>query len=153
MQAPSAILSQNSTIGKSIMIQGEITASEPLYINGHVDGSINAPEQRVTIGKEGKVTADITAHEIVIIGDVCGNLDSHHRVEIHRDGSLTGGLRTDSICIEDGAVLHGTIDIRKPNGKDQTETSPAREPEQAESTPESDYDRETWANLAMSEPA
>jgi cytoskeletal protein CcmA (bactofilin family) len=153
MQAPSPMQSQNSTIGKTIVIKGEITASEPLYIYGHVDGSIRAPEQRVTIGREGKVNADISAHEVVIMGDVCGNLDSSHRVEIHRDGSLTGDLSTDCICIEEGAVLQGAIDIRKPNEKDKAETSPALEPEQVESTPESDYDRETWANLAVSEPA
>jgi len=153
MQAPSAMQYQNSTIGKSIVIKGEITASEPPYINGHVDGSISAPEQRVTIGKEGKVRADISAREVVIMGEVCGNLEGGHRVEIRRDGSLTGDVTADRICIEEGAVLKGVIDIRKPSEKDKAESNPALEREQAASTPESDYDRETWASLAVAEPA
>jgi cytoskeletal protein CcmA (bactofilin family) len=86
--ASSAIEHYDSVIGKSIVIKGEIIASVPLYVNGRVEGSISALEQRVTIGKEGKVTADISAGEVVIMGDVCGNLDGCHRVEIRSDGSL-----------------------------------------------------------------
>lgn len=153
MQAPSAMQSHNSTIGKSIVIKGEIAASDPLYVYGCVDGSISAPGQRVTIGKEGTVRADISAREVVIIGAVCGNLNGGHRVEIRGDGSLTGDVTADRICIEEGAVLKGVIDIRKPDEKDKAETNPVLERGQAASEPEPDYDHETWANLAVSEPA
>ncbi len=112
---------QYSMIGKSISIKGEITASDPVYVYGSVEGLINAPAHRVTIGKEGRVKADISAREVVIMGDVCGNLDARERVEIRCDGSLMGDLSTSRIFIEEGAVLSGSIDVHKPNKKGKAE--------------------------------
>ena len=103
------------------MIKGEIVASDPVYVYGSVEGSINAPEHRVTIGKEGRVKADITAREIVIMGDVCGNLEGGERVEIRGDGSLMGNMATRRIYIEEGAVLSGSIDVHKPSKKEKAE--------------------------------
>ena len=76
--APLASTNQNqyTMIGKSIRIKGEIDASDPIYIYGSVEGSINAPAHRVTVGKEGTVKADISAREVVVMGDVCGKLQS-----------------------------------------------------------------------------
>lgn len=104
---------QGSWIGKSIVIKGEITASDALYVSGSVEGLISAPEHRVTIGKEGSVKADIGAHEVVILGDVCGSLDAGSRAEIRSSGSLTGKLAADRILIEEGAILRGSIAVRK----------------------------------------
>ena len=113
--------SQYSMIGKSIVIKGEITASDPVYVYGTVEGLINAPAHRVTIGKEGRVKADISAREVVIMGEVCGNLDARERVEIRSDGSLLGDLSTSRIFIEEGAVLSGSIDVHKPSKKEKAE--------------------------------
>jgi cytoskeletal protein CcmA (bactofilin family) len=126
----SSAVNQYSMIGKSITIKGEITASDPVYVYGTVEGSINAPAHRVTIGKEGRVKADITAREVVIMGDVCGNLEGGERVEIRSDGSLIGNMATRRIYVEEGAVLSGTIDVHKPSKKEKAEAQ--QEPEQAE---------------------
>ena len=120
---------QYSLIGKSIKIKGEIAASDPVYVYGIVEGSITAPEHRVTVGKEGRVKADITAREVVIMGEVCGDLEGGERVEIRSDGSLEGNLATRRIYIEEGAVLNGVIDVRKPSKKEKAE---AQEQEEAE---------------------
>lgn len=112
---------QYSIIGKSIAIKGEIVSSDPVYVYGSVEGSINAPAHRVTVGKEGRVKADIHAREVVIMGDVCGNLECRERVEIRADGSLLGDLSTSRIFIEEGAVLSGSIDVHKPNKKEKAE--------------------------------
>lgn len=112
---------QYSMIGKSISIKGEILASDPVYVYGRVEGSITAPAHRVTVGKEGTVKADIRAREVVIMGDVSGNLDCKERVEIRCDGSLMGDLSTSRIFIEEGAVLSGSIDVHKPSKKDKAE--------------------------------
>jgi cytoskeletal protein CcmA (bactofilin family) len=153
--AHSPTLSQHSTIGKSIVIKGEIAATDPVYIYGTVEGSVSAPAHRVTVGKEGKVKADITAREVVIMGDVCGNLNGGDRVEIRGEGSLTGDLATHRICIEDGAVVKGSVDIRKPSKKEKAEAQKALDSdlELAEATPaeDQDADREAWADLAVSE--
>lgn len=112
--ANSSAANQYSMIGKSIKIKGEITAADPVYVYGRVEGSINAPAHRVTIGKEGRVKANISAREVVIMGEVCGNLEGRERVEIRSDGSLLGDLSTSRIYIEEGAVLSGSIDVHKP---------------------------------------
>ena len=155
--APSSTQSQHSMIGKSIVIKGEIAGSDPLYIEGCVEGSISAPAQRVTVGREGKVKADISAREVVVMGNVRGNLNAGDRVEIRSDGSLRGDLAAHRICIEDGAFLKGSIHVRKASERDkaevQEEPHPVFELEQATPTAEPDLDRETWAGLAVSEPA
>lgn len=105
---------QYTMIGKSIRIKGEISASDPIYIYGSVEGSIDASAHRVTVGKEGTVKADITAREVVVMGDVYGKIHSEERVEIRGEGSLLGNLSTKRLCVEEGAVLQGTIDVHMP---------------------------------------
>jgi len=78
-----------ATIGKSLVIKGEVTGSESLYIDGRVEGSINLAGNRVTVGRNGVVSANINAREIVVLGKVRGNLTASDRVDIRSDGSLT----------------------------------------------------------------
>ena len=144
--SPLASTTQNqyTMIGKSIRIKGEIDASDPVYIYGSVEGSINAPAHRVTIGKEGTVKADISAREVVIMGDVCGKVHSDERVEIRSEGSLLGNLSTKRLCVEEGAVLQGTIDVHMPVEK--VKPAVAAKPVQAE-TAEAELDKK----LALTE--
>ena len=108
-----ATSSDQATIGKSLVIKGEVTGSESLYIDGRVEGSINLAGNRVTIGRNGVVAANISAREIVVLGKVRGNLTASDRVDIRSDGSLTGDVVAARISIEDGAFFKGGIDIRK----------------------------------------
>lgn len=109
--------SDQATIGKSLVIKGEVTGSESLYIDGRVEGSINLAGNRVTIGRNGVVAANINAREIVVLGKVRGNLNASDRVDIRSDGSLTGDVVAARISIEDGAFFKGGIDIRKTGSK------------------------------------
>jgi cytoskeletal protein CcmA (bactofilin family) len=122
-----------ATIGKSLVIKGEVTGSESLYIDGRVEGSINLSGNRVTVGRNGVVAANINAREIVVLGKVRGNLTASDRVDIRSDGSLTGDVIAARISIEDGAFFKGGIDIRKggqpatqgkPNGEDKAVSTP-----------------------------
>src|SRR5258706_12610098 len=115
--APATSTSDQASIGKSLVIKGEVTGSESLYIDGRVEGSINLPGNRVTVGRNGVVAANITAREIVVIGKLRGNLMASDRVDIRNEGSLTGDLVAQRISIEDGAFFNGGIDIRKPGQK------------------------------------
>jgi cytoskeletal protein CcmA (bactofilin family) len=130
----STATADQATIGKSLVIKGEVTGSESLYIDGRVEGSINLSGNRVTVGRNGVVSANINAREIVVLGKVRGNLTASDRVDIRSDGSLTGDVVAARISIEDGAFFKGGIDIRKAgqkaNGADEvksTSTSPAVE--------------------------
>lgn len=109
-----AATADQATIGKSLVIKGEVTGSESLYIDGRVEGSINLAGNRVTVGRNGVVSANINAREIVVLGKVRGNLTASDRVDIRSDGSLTGDVVAARISIEDGAFFKGGIDIRKP---------------------------------------
>jgi cytoskeletal protein CcmA (bactofilin family) len=136
---------QYTMIGKSIRIKGEIAASDPIYIYGSVEGTIEASAHRVTVGKEGTVKADITAREVVIMGDVCGKVHSDERVEIRSEGSLLGNLSTKRLCVEEGAVLQGSIDVHMQVEK--AKPAAAGKPVQAETAPAAEQEQ----NLALSE--
>ena len=121
---------EQATIGKSLVIKGEVTGSESLYIDGKVEGSINLPGNRVTVGRNGQVNANINAREVVVLGKVRGNLNASDRVDIRNEGSLTGDVVAQRISIEDGAFFKGGIDIRKPG---QTNAKDGKEPVSIES--------------------
>lgn len=101
-----------ATIGRTLVIKGEITGSEALYIDGRIEGKIIMPESRVTIGRNGKVDASIQAREVVIMGKVTGNIDCSDRVDIRAEGSVSGDISTVRISVEDGAALKGGIQVR-----------------------------------------
>ena len=82
-----------------------------------MEGSINLPGNRVTVGRNGVVSANISAREIVVLGKVRGNMTASDRVDIRGEGSLTGDVVAQRISIEDGAYFKGGIDIRKPGQK------------------------------------
>jgi len=103
---------QGAAIGKSLIIKGEVSGSESLYIDGTVEGSINLPGNRVTVGRNGHVAAMIMAREVVVEGKVVGNVDASDRLNVRAEGSLTGDVVAKRISIEDGAFFKGEIDIR-----------------------------------------
>lgn len=108
---------EQATLGKSLVIKGEVTGSESLYIDGRVEGSINLPGNRVTVGRNGVVSANINAREIVILGKVRGNMTASDRFDIRSEGSLTGDIVAQRVSIEEGAFFKGAIEINKPAAK------------------------------------
>ncbi|SFS04905.1 protein CcmA, bactofilin family [Granulicella pectinivorans] len=126
--APAPVPSgDQATIGKSLIVKGELSGSESLYIDGKVEGAINLPGNRVTVGRNGQVAANILAREVVVLGKVRGNIQASDRVDIRSEGSLTGDVQAARISIEDGAFFKGGIDIRKP-GSEPTRSTATPEP-------------------------
>lgn len=126
--------SRTATIGKGVSITGQIYSKEDLIIDGEVDGTIEAHENKLTIGPNGKVKASIKAKEIVVLGIVQGNVEATERMEIRKDARLVGDIKTARISIEDGAIFKGSIDIvrqevSKPAAK------PAMQPQAAAQSP------------------
>ncbi len=124
---PAPPAGEQATIGKGLFVKGEITGSESLFVDGKVEGSINLPGNRVTVGRNGQVSASISAREIVVLGKVRGNVSATDRVDIRAEGALTGDVAAARISIEDGAFFKGGIDIRKPEGKAAATPAPAPE--------------------------
>ena len=120
---------EQATIGKSLFVKGEVSGSESLFVDGKVEGTINLPGNRVTVGRNGQVAANITAREVVVLGKVRGNVHASDRVDIRSEGSLTGDVAAARISIEDGAFFKGGIDIRKPGDtKGDTKNGATTEP-------------------------
>jgi len=104
----------DSTIGKSIVIRGDIYSKEDLHLDGKAQGTIDMPGNRLTVGANGKVEASIKAREVVILGAVLGNVEAGERIVIRKDAQLEGDLKSASISIDDGAYFKGSIDIIRP---------------------------------------
>jgi cytoskeletal protein CcmA (bactofilin family) len=100
-------------IGKSVVIRGELSGSEDLYLDGEVEGSIELHGHNLTIGPNGRVRASIHAKGVVIHGKVEGKVQGVERVELKRSAVLIGDILTHRIVIEDGAFLKGGVDIQK----------------------------------------
>ena len=121
---------EQATIGRSLVIKGEVSGAESLYIDGRIEGTISIPESRVTIGRNGNVAASISAREVVIMGKVTGNIQCSDRLDIRSEGSLTGDVITQRISVEDGAVLKGSVQVRaaeqkNEKGQHQAQAKPA----------------------------
>jgi len=108
-----------ANIGRTLVIKGEVTGAESLFIDGRVEGSISFPDNRVTVGRNGNVAANITAKEVVIMGKVLGNVECADRLDIRSEGVLSGDVITHRISVEEGAILKGGVEVRSPEKKDQ----------------------------------
>jgi cytoskeletal protein CcmA (bactofilin family) len=122
-QAP-APASTPTVFGRSMKIVGEVSSDEELYLEGDLDGKLYL-RNRLTIGPNSKVNADIKAQEIVVFGTVKGNVDSETRVSLRKGASIVGDIKTAGIVIEDGAHFKGGIDISRNGEARNGESKPA----------------------------
>jgi cytoskeletal protein CcmA (bactofilin family) len=98
---------QPGCLTRLLVVKGEITGQDDLVIDGEVHGKIRLAAGKLTIGPEGRVTADIEAPEVVVRGEVKGNIKGRDRVQIAATGKAGGEITTKSIAIEEGAQVHG----------------------------------------------
>ena len=119
---PAAQSNGSATIGKAVMVKGQIVSREDLVIDGEVEGTVEAHDHRVTVGPNGKVQAGVKAREIVVLGSIQGNVEAADKIDIRKDAKLVGDIKTARIVIEDGAYFKGSIDIVRNTG---SATSPA----------------------------
>ena len=125
---------EQATIGRTLVIKGELSGAEALYIDGRVEGKISLPDHRVTIGRNGSAQANIVAREVVVMGKVNGNIDCSDRVDIRSEGSVTGDVSTTRISVEDGAMLKGGVQVKSGEQKHsqaQSHPKPAEAPKPA----------------------
>ena len=119
-------------IGQSVQIKGELTGNEDLTIEGMVDGKIMVKDHNLTIGANGRITAEVHAKTVVVVGQVMGNITADDKVEIAPSGSVEGDIRAPRVAISDGASFKGSIDMeRKPGTSASKPTSAPPAPELA----------------------
>jgi len=114
---------ESVSIGKSIVIRGEVTGSEDLTIEGQVEGKIELRDHILSIGASGRVQAHIVAKAIVVDGQVTGNLTAAEKIEIRENGSVEGDIVAPRVAIADGAKFRGSVDMRRDESAPGTERS------------------------------
>ena len=115
-------------IGKSIVIKGEVSGSEPLHLEGRVEGPISLRDCHLNIGREAVATSDVEAGEVIVRGTLNGNLKVVDRVEVHSGGSLMGNVAAGRVSIECGAFFKGRVDMSHPDPKPRFDESTKSEP-------------------------
>ncbi len=100
-----------ATFGKSIIFKGDLSGEEDLEIEGRVEGKIQLPNHQLTIGAHGRVTAQVEAKTVVVIGHVSGNVTATERVEVQASGVVDGDIHAPRLLIQEGAVVNGSIQM------------------------------------------
>ena len=121
-----------ATIGKAVKVVGQIYSKEDLYVDGDLEGTVEAMEHKVTIGPNGTAHASVKAREVVALGSIQGNVEATDKIEIRKDARLVGDIRTARIIIEDGAYFKGSIDIVKPEPAKPAPKLPQPQPAMAQ---------------------
>ncbi|MGP8261059.1 MAG: bactofilin family protein [Acidobacteriaceae bacterium] len=104
--------SEGSTvIGRSITIRGDVTGKEDLFMDGVVEGTIALPENRLTVGPNARVLADVEAREVVIFGLVEGNLHATGRIELRESAVVEGDIVAARLSIEENANMRGRVSL------------------------------------------
>jgi len=122
MEAPKPVenfRAEVAHIGKSVVVKGELSGSEDLYLDGEVEGSIEVRDHSLIVGPHGRVRANVNARDVVVHGKVDGNIRATERVELKKSAVLVGDISTQRIVIEDGAYFKGAIEIQKEAAKDE----------------------------------
>jgi cytoskeletal protein CcmA (bactofilin family) len=113
-------------IGKSVLVKGELSGSEDLYLDGEVEGSIELRGHSLTVGPNGRVRANIHARDVTVHGKVDGNIRGSERVELKRSAQVVGDITTQRVVIEDGAFFKGGIDIQREGAKAEGKAAETR---------------------------
>ena len=114
----------SARIGKTVVIRGEVKGGEDLTIDGRVEGTISLTDNRLTIGPNADVAADLAARDVLVMGKVKGNVVATGRVELRAGCLLEGDVRAMRLAIEDNAVLRGKVDLTQGASR-PTETTAA----------------------------
>jgi cytoskeletal protein CcmA (bactofilin family) len=117
---PESTRTATAHIGKSVVIKGQLSGSEDLYLDGEVEGTIDLPGNTLTIGPSAKVRANISAKTVIIQGNVNGNVRASDKVELKNSAQLSGDISTKRIAIDDGAFFKGGVDIQRSEPQAQT---------------------------------
>src|SRR5215469_13899983 len=125
MEAPKPVLGMNQSevanIGQSVVIKGELSGSENLFVDGEVEGRIELPASKLVIGPNGRIKANIHAREVVVNGKITAT----ERVELRKTASLSGNIVTARIIVEEGAFFKGNIDVQRESAARASEAKSA----------------------------
>lgn len=100
-------------IGKLVVIRGELTGSEDLTVEGRVEGRVDLPDNILTVGPHGRITAEVYARQVIVLGEILGNVKAAEKVDIRDHGSVNGDISAPKIAIAEGAHFKGSVDMQR----------------------------------------
>jgi cytoskeletal protein CcmA (bactofilin family) len=101
----------STVIGKSIIIRGELTGSEDLFMDGRIEGTITLSNSRLTIGPNAEVSADINAQDVIIFGKVDGNIKATGSIDLRQSAIVAGDVLAGRLSIEESAMIKGRVEL------------------------------------------
>jgi len=125
MEAPKQDTAGMILIGKSFVIKGQVSCDGDLYIDGQVEGSVDPKGNRLTIGPDGRLKANVTARVVVVQGKLEGNIQASERVDLKQSAVVVGDIVTQRISIENGACIKGRIEVHGGEPSNHKSTSAA----------------------------
>jgi cytoskeletal protein CcmA (bactofilin family) len=115
-----------AVIGKSVQIRGEVNGSEDLVVDGVVEGTITLNDSRLTIGQNAKVSANISARDVVVVGSLNGDVRASGKVELRQGSSLMGDLTAARLSIEENANFKGKVDLVQNSAAQKGQQAPEK---------------------------
>jgi cytoskeletal protein CcmA (bactofilin family) len=102
----------STVIGKSVVVRGELSGDEDLYIDGDIEGTVTLPDSRLTIGPNARAKADISARDVIVFGHLTGNIQATGRVDLRPSAIVKGDIHAGRLSIEEDAVLTGRVELK-----------------------------------------
>jgi cytoskeletal protein CcmA (bactofilin family) len=101
----------STVIGKTVVIRGELSGEEDLYMDGNIEGNITLAGNRLTIGPHAKVVANVRVRDIIIFGSLKGNIHATGRVDLRQSAEVNGDILANRLSIEENATLKGRVEL------------------------------------------
>ncbi len=102
----------STVIGKSVVIRGEISGKEDLYLDCDLEGTITLPESQLTLGPDARIVANVAVRDLVVFGKLTGNVQATGRVDLRQSASVTGDIVAGRLSIEESAILKGRVELK-----------------------------------------
>jgi cytoskeletal protein CcmA (bactofilin family) len=138
-------------VSQGIKIKGELTGSEDLFVDGQVEGSITLTNSVVTVGPNASVKAEISAREVVVRGRVQGRITGTEKIQVWSTARIHGDMKSERIAVEEGAELHGTLEVGKAasSGADAGKSAPSKRVEAAKTKDSGNSEEKTSSGAAV----
>lgn len=121
--------SERATIGPSIFIKGDLSGDEDLVIEGRVEGKVDLKQNNVTVGRNGRVKADVLGRVVTVEGEVDGNVFAQEQAIVRQSGAVRGNITSPRVVLEDGSRFKGSIDMEPKDAARQAHGRQEQRPE------------------------
>lgn len=102
----------STVIGKSVVIRGDLSGNEDLYMDGDIEGTITLADSQLTVGPNARVHANVNVRDIVVFGHLTGNIQATGRVDLRQSALVNGDVLAGRLSIEESAVLKGRVELK-----------------------------------------